>query len=70
MRGDMAITCNFESEENSIKQDGKLIVRIPPGHRIGGDEPGVRTSKSCAYMWVIAPRHPARKSWRRSVAIN
>lgn len=66
----MAITCNFESEEHGVKQADKLIVKIPAGHVVGSDAPGVKACKNTAYMWVIAPRTPARKSWRRSVAIN
>jgi len=64
------MTCNFEKDDREeLKKGEKLIVRIPPGHSVGTDTPGLKP-KGGAYMWVMGPRRRSAKSWRGEGSLN
>lgn len=61
----MAITCNFEKDDREeLRKGERLIVRIPPGHAVGTDTPGLKPCKNGAYLWVMGPRRRSGKGWR------
>lgn len=66
----MAITCNFEKDENDVKKADKMIVRIAPGQEIGTDTPGLKPARNGAYLWVMNPRRRSGKSWREINSLN
>ena len=66
----MAITCNFEKDDQETRKAEKMIVRIAPGQTIGSDTPELKISKSGAYLWVMTPRRRSARSWRESGSLN
>lgn len=66
----MAITCNFEREDNETQKDDKMIVRIAPGQVIGNDTPALKPSVKGAYLWVMNHRRRTAKSWRELASVN
>jgi hypothetical protein len=66
----MAITANFDEDNNVRHQAGRIIVRIPSGRNIGVDTPALKPEKHCSYMWVFGPRRRTGKTWRGSPGSN
>lgn len=66
----MAITCNFDKDDNEQERNGRVLVRIEPGQAIGSDTPAVKPSKNGAYLWVMDSRRRSGKSWRDLVSVN
>jgi len=59
------MTCNFGKDgEDGSRKGEKLIVRIPPGHAVATDTPGLKPCKNGAYLWVMGPRRRPGKGWR------
>ena len=66
----MAITCNFEREENELRKGDKMIVRVAPGQVIGTDTPALKPVRNGAYLWVMNHRRRSGKSWRDLTPVN
>lgn len=66
----MAITCNFEKDDQETKKADKVLVRIAPGQQIGSDTPSLKPAKAGAYLWVMDQRRRTAKSWREISSIN
>ena len=65
----MAITCNFDQENNDRKND-KTPERVIPVQTIGEDAPVMKRVKHGAYLWNLSPRHRSTKSWRDLLRTN
>ncbi|MHB0996146.1 MAG: hypothetical protein ACYC2I_07240 [Elusimicrobiales bacterium] len=66
----MAITCNFDKDDNGQARGGKVLVRIEPGQGIGSDTPDIKPSRNGAYLWVMDTRRRSGKSWRDLTSVN
>lgn len=66
----MAITCNYDKDDNEPQRGGKVLVRIEPGQAIGADTPSIKPSKNGAYLWVMDSRRRSGKSWRDLTSVN
>jgi len=66
----MAMTCNFEKDDQDTRKADKMIVRIAPGQVTGSDTPALNPAKKGAYLWVIDHRRRSSKSWRELSPVN
>lgn len=66
----MAITCNFDKDDNGQPRGGKVLVRIEAGQDIGSDTPDIKPSRNGAYLWVMDSRRRSGKSWRDLTSVN
>jgi len=65
----MAITCNFE-RDNEERKDEKVLERVLPAQTTGEDTPAMRPVKHGAYLWNLSPRRRSEKSWRDLSPLN
>jgi len=65
----MAITCNFDRDNNEHK-DEKTLERVIPAQTIGEDAPAMKRVKHGAYLWNLSPRPRSTKSWREHLRTN
>ena len=66
----MAITANFDKDENENRRDGKVLMRVPAAQNMGEDTPALKPVVHGAYLWDLSPRRRSGKSWRDITALN